>query len=128
MSAASILPIGAVLGLLSVGLGAFGAHGLRGRLSERDLEIFETAVRYQGLHALALLLVGTLMVALKVREGLGWQVSAWGFLLGTLIFSGSLYLLVGTGVRAWGAVTPLGGLAFLVGWGALAWASYQATS
>jgi uncharacterized membrane protein YgdD (TMEM256/DUF423 family) len=98
--------VGAVLGLLGVMAGAFGAHGLKSSLAPDRLEIFEVAVRYQIYHAIALVLAGMLNAP---RAG-------WGFFLGTLIFSGSLYLLVMTNQRWLGAVTPIGGILFLVGW------------
>ena len=110
--------LGAVSGFLSVALGAFGAHALRGRLDPASLAIFETGVRYQFFHALALVLTGWV-----AREGRPAARVAGGlFAAGTLLFSGSLYALALTGARAWGAVTPLGGVAFLAGWLALAWA------
>jgi uncharacterized membrane protein YgdD (TMEM256/DUF423 family) len=109
--------IGALFGLLAVALGAFGAHGLEGRLSSADLATFETAVRYQMYHALALILLGT--TAARLPE-FRVRVAGWAFATGILVFSGSLYLLVLTGHRWLGAVTPLGGVAFLVGWGGLA--------
>ncbi len=103
-----------------VALGAFGAHALQERLSEADLAIFETAVRYQLVHAVALL-------ALAGLEGRGYAVAtaAWSFTAGVLIFSGSLYLLVLTGQRWMGAITPIGGVAMLIGWGALAWSAFR---
>ena len=113
--------IGALSGTLAVALGAFGAHGLKSRLSTARLENYETAVRYQMYHALALL-----AVFFAARQ---WPASAlptlagWLFVAGTLLFSGSLYLLVFTGNRRWGAVTPLGGLAFIAGWVCLALAA-----
>mgnify|MGYP001108980985 CR=1 FL=1 len=107
---------GAVFALIAVGLGAFGAHALESRVEPRDLEIWETAVRYQMWHALALIL----LAALQARwPGGGMVLAGWSFVAGILVFSGSLYALVGTGVRGLGAVTPIGGLAFLVGWAAL---------
>lgn len=109
---------GAILGFLAVGLGAFGAHALEGRLEARELATFETAVRYQMVHALALVLVGWVVGR---WPGGGAVVAGWAFVVGVAIFSGSLYLLVLTGARWWGAVTPLGGVALLVGWAALAW-------
>ena len=98
--------VGAIFGFLSVAAGAFGAHGLKSILPPDRLEIFETAVRYQMFHALALLAAGQL----------GAARAAWSFFLGILIFSGSLYLLVLTGRRGLGAVTPIGGVLFLAGW------------
>jgi uncharacterized membrane protein YgdD (TMEM256/DUF423 family) len=109
---------GAIFGLLAVALGAFGAHGLRGRLPPGDMAIFEVAVRYQMYHALGLVLVAVLTALAPGFRGRG---VGWAFTLGVLIFSGSLYALVLTGQRWLGALTPLGGVAFLVGWGALAW-------
>jgi len=108
---------GAALGFMAVALGAFGAHMLEGRLAARDLEIFETAVRYQMYHALALVLVAALIprgasTALLSSAG-------WAFAVGVFVFSGSLYLLVFTGVRGFGAVTPIGGVALLAGWALL---------
>ncbi len=110
--------LGSVLAFLAVAAGAFGAHALRGRLSPADLAIFETAARYQMYHALALLAVA--WAAGRWPGGLA-AAAGWLFALGTLVFSGSLYLLVLTGARWLGAVTPLGGLALLAGWLALAW-------
>jgi uncharacterized membrane protein YgdD (TMEM256/DUF423 family) len=115
--------LGALFGLLGVALGAFGAHALDTRLTPEDLAIFETGVRYQMYHALALLLLAAF---LSRRVSAGLTVSGWAFASGILVFSGSLYLMVLTGQRWLGAVTPLGGLAFLVGWGALAWSLFQA--
>ena len=108
----------AVAGFLGVALGAFGAHGLRGRLVPELMAVFETGVRYQLFHVVAL------FAAAWGRAR--WQHRAFGvagvlFAAGIVVFSGSLYLLVFTGVRALGAVTPLGGLAFLAGWLCLAW-------
>jgi uncharacterized membrane protein YgdD (TMEM256/DUF423 family) len=113
----TFLLVGAVLGFLGVALGAFGAHGLRGRLSPEMLAVFETGVRYQMYHALALLLTSLLMA----RMG-GWLVNAagWCFIAGIAIFSGSLYALALSGVTILGAITPIGGLAFLAGWACLA--------
>ena len=105
--------LGALSAGIAVGLGAFAAHGLRGRLDADMLNAFETGVRYQMYHALALLAVAW--------AGTRWPGSAisaagWCFVAGTIIFSGSLYALSVTGQRWPGAVTPLGGLAFIVGW------------
>ena len=111
--------IGAVLGVLAVAAGAFGAHALRARLTPGDLAIFETAARYQMYHALALLAAAW---AVGRWPGVPAQAAGWLFLGGTLVFSGSLYLLVLTGQRWLGAITPIGGLGLLAGWAALAWA------
>ena len=110
--------LGALLGGLGVAAGAFGAHALRARLGPRDLEIFETAVRYQLVHALALFAVAW---GIGCHRRLG-TLAGWLLLGGTLVFSGSLYLLVLTGQRWLGAVTPVGGVALIAGWGVLAWA------
>ena len=114
--------LGAGLSGLAVALGAFGAHALRDRLTPGDLEIFETGVRYQFYHALALLAVA-------------WAVSRWPdghatwaggfFVAGIVVFSGSLYTLVLTGQRWMGAITPIGGVAFLIGWGLLVWTALR---
>lgn len=105
---------------LAVGLGAFGAHALRQRLSPDMLAIFETGVRYHVYHALALLAVA--WVADKNPASLA-NASGWAFAVGIVVFSGSLYVLSITGVRWLGAVTPIGGAAFLVGWALLALAA-----
>ncbi len=98
---------------LAVALGAFGAHGLRQRLSPDMLAIFETGVRYHVYHALALLAVA--WVADKNPESFA-NAAGWAFTLGIVVFSGSLYILSISGIRWLGAVTPLGGVALLVGW------------
>lgn len=110
--------LGGLFGFLAVALGAFGAHALRERWTPADLAIFETGVRYQMYHALALLLAALFLA--RGGGGAG-SLAGWGFTVGIVVFSGSLYLMVLTGERWLGAVTPLGGLAFLVGWAALAW-------
>jgi uncharacterized membrane protein YgdD (TMEM256/DUF423 family) len=109
--------LGAASAIVAVAAGAFGAHGLRARLSPDLLAVFETGARYQMYHAL-----GLLAVAWAVTRWPGpWPVRAgWLFLAGTVLFSGSLYALALTGVRWLGAVTPLGGVAFLAGWLCLA--------
>ena len=114
--------LGAVSAFLAVAAGAFGAHGLRQRLSADMLAVFEIAVRYQMYHALALLAV-SLAQTRWPRPAL--QLSGYAFVAGTILFSGSLYLLSLTGARWLGAITPLGGLAFLVGWLAFAWAVWK---
>lgn len=114
------LAVGAVAAFLAVALGAFGAHALRDRLAPRALEIYQTAVTYHLVHALALVLTG--VVARTAQRVLA--VAAGCFTAGIVLFSGSLYLLAVTGVAAWGRVTPLGGTAFLAGWLLLAWASW----
>jgi uncharacterized membrane protein YgdD (TMEM256/DUF423 family) len=108
--------IGAVSAGTAVALGAFGAHGLRAMVSPEMMAVFETGVRYQMYHALALLALGLGFARLQGRMV---TAAAWLFVAGTVLFSGSLYVLTLTGTRWWGAVTPLGGVAFLAGWGLL---------
>lgn len=112
----TFLAVGAALGLLGVGAGAFGAHLLEGRLSAERLATFETGVRYQLVHAVALLAVA---VAAGRAGSPGLDAAGWLFTAGTFVFSGTLYALA-LGAPLWlGAVTPLGGAAFLAGWAAL---------
>jgi uncharacterized membrane protein YgdD (TMEM256/DUF423 family) len=108
------IAIGAVNAALAVAAGAFAAHGLRDRLDARALEVFETGARYHMYHALALIAAG--LVASSAARGA--QTAGW-------MFSGSLYALALTGAKGLGAITPLGGLAFLVGWLWLAWAAWR---
>ena len=109
--------LGAISAGLAVALGAFAAHGLRARISAEALATFETGARYHMYHALALLAVAW---ACARWPGAATSAAGWLFAAGTVLFSGSLYLLAVTGVRALGAVTPFGGLAFVLGWLALA--------
>ena len=118
-----LVALGALSAFLAVALGAFGAHALRDRLAPDLLAIFETGARYHLVHAVAIVVVGFAEARLPAV-----RVSGFLFLLGTLLFSGSLYALALTGVRGWGAVTPLGGLLFLVGWAWLAWAAFVRAS
>jgi len=109
--------LGAVSGFLAVALGAFGAHALKTRLAPEMLTIFETGVRYQMYHALALL--GVAWACTSAEQAYArW--SGWALVAGTVIFSGSLYALTFSGVRALGAITPLGGGLLLLGWWMLA--------
>lgn len=110
--------LGALSAFIAVGLGAFAAHGLKSRLVPDMLSVFEIGARYQMYHALALVAVGW---ATTRWPGGAIVASGWLFCAGTVIFSGSLYLMTVTGQRWLGAVTPIGGLAFLAGWLALAW-------
>jgi len=114
----------AIFGFLAVAAGAFGAHILESRLDANDLAIFETAVRYQMYHALALLGVG-ILVRLRERSSRALDAAGWLFIAGIVVFSGSLYFLVLTGPRWLGAITPLGGLALLAGWACLAVAALR---
>ena len=110
------LALGAVYGFAAVALGAFGAHALKGRLSPDFAAAYQTAVQYQFYHALALLAVG-ILAGRNASSTLNFSGAA--FALGVLLFSGSLYALSLTGVRAFGAITPVGGALFLLGWAAL---------
>lgn len=113
---------GAVSGFVAVAAGAFGAHALRSRLSPEMLQVFETGARYQMYHALALLLTAYLCGTPPHPAGV-WAGRL--FLAGTVLFSGSLYVLALTGISSFGAVTPFGGVAFLAGWICLAVAGRQ---
>jgi len=116
--------LGAVLAMIGVAAGAFGAHALKSRLTPDMLAVFEVGVRYQLVHALALLAVA-------------WAITRWPgraalyagalFIAGIVLFSGSLYLLALTGERSLGAITPVGGVAFLAGWACLAWAAWRSS-
>lgn len=117
--AKAYLLIAAVNGFLAVALGAFGAHGLKQKLSVDMLAVYQTGVQYHFYHTLALFGVALLMLQLPQSVALRW--SALLFFVGIIIFSGSLYVLSITGIRWLGAITPLGGVAFLVGWVLLAW-------
>jgi uncharacterized membrane protein YgdD (TMEM256/DUF423 family) len=120
MTPNGIVALGAVVAGLAVAIGAFGAHGLQGRVTPDLLAVFEIGVRYQMYHALALVLLGLFAgrgpspVPLELPPGVA--PAAGLFLAGIVLFSGSLYVLVLTGTRWLGAVTPLGGVAFIVGW------------
>ncbi|MBU6360990.1 MAG: DUF423 domain-containing protein [Chloroflexota bacterium] len=117
------IAIGSVLGGLAVALGAFGAHSLRDVLTPSALETFETGVRYQFYHAVAIILAGLVLgrdPSAKLANAAGWL-----FMIGVAIFSGSLYLLTITGMRWLGAITPIGGVAFIVGWACLGLAAWR---
>ena len=116
------LALGALSALVAVAAGAFGAHALKARLAPDLLAVFETGARYEMYHALGLLAVAWASQRWPgpVTSGAGWL-----FVAGTVVFSGSLYALALSGVRALGAVTPLGGLAFLFGWALLAYAAVR---
>lgn len=117
------LMFGAIFGALSVAAGAFASHALKEKLTEKAIAIFEVGVRYQMYHALALLLVGLLLSRWE-QATLVLAISGWAFILGVVIFSGSLYVLSFTGIKWLGAITPLGGAAFIVGWSCLAIAAW----
>lgn len=113
------LVIAGISGFLSVALGAFGAHGLKDKLSPEMMEIFQKGVQYQFYHTFALLAVAILWKLFP--EANLFNTSAWLFIAGIIIFSGSLYVLSLSGVRWLGAITPVGGLCFLAGWLLLFW-------
>ena len=117
------ITLASLSGMLAVVLGAFGAHALRSRLDEHALSVFQTAVQYHFYHSLALLAVG--VIALSQPQAALLRSSGYLFLVGIVVFSGSLYLLSMSGLRWLGAITPLGGLAFIAGWGCLAAASWK---
>ena len=115
--------LGALFGALGVCLGAFGAHALRDSLSAQDLITFETGVRYQMYHSLALLAVAG---AMSQWESDALVFAGYAFVMGIVIFSGSLYILVLSGQRWLGAITPIGGFALILGWALLAWSAWRA--
>ncbi len=112
------ITLASLSGMLAVMFGAFGAHALKNRLDDYALGVFDTAVQYHFYHSLALLAVG--VIALNQPQTTMLKSSGWLFVIGIVIFSGSLYLLSMTGQRWLGAITPLGGLAFIAGWACLA--------
>lgn len=115
--------LGGVSSFLGVALGAFGAHGLKSRVTPEMLAVWQTAVNYHLVHALGLILVGIL--CLLIPEAPLFRTAGWLLLTGTVLFSGSLYLLVLSDIRALGMITPLGGIAFLIGWLLLVIAAWQ---
>jgi uncharacterized membrane protein YgdD (TMEM256/DUF423 family) len=124
MNAKRILQLAGLSGAIAVGLGAFGAHGLEALLIQNGrLDTFQTAVNYHFYHTLALLGIG-ILAALKPNWN-GISFTAWCLVLGIIIFSGSLYALSLSGITWLGAITPLGGLAFIFGWGSLAFSSFK---
>ncbi len=116
--------LAACSGMLAVAFGAFGAHALKNRLDDYALGVYETAVQYHFYHSLALLAVG--LLAIYQPQSALLRSSGWLFLVGLVIFSGSLYLLSLSGVRWLGAITPIGGLAFIAGWACLAVGAWTA--
>jgi uncharacterized membrane protein YgdD (TMEM256/DUF423 family) len=116
------LGIGALSACVAVAAGAFGAHGLRDVVSADRLVVWETAARYQMYHALGLLIVAYLASQKSAGPA---RVGGWLFVAGTILFSGSLYALTLTGITILGAITPLGGLAFIAGWLVLAWGVWR---
>jgi uncharacterized membrane protein YgdD (TMEM256/DUF423 family) len=120
---ARTISIGSCYALLAVLLGAFGAHGLKGRVAAAQLEVFHTAVQYHFYHALGLILIGVLGYHIQGSAWLKW--SARTMQAGIILFSGSLYLLALTGARWLGMITPIGGVAFIVAWLFLAMAAFN---
>lgn len=114
--------LGCIFSFLGVALGAFGAHALKQKLSPEMLQVFEVGVRYQMYHAFALFVVAWVMHSWNLH---GAGTSGWWFAAGIFLFSGSLYALVFTEARWFGAVTPIGGVFFLIGWLWLAWSVWK---
>jgi len=114
------IKLGGILGGLSVMFGAFGAHSLKERLTEKSLATFQTGVQYQFMHSIALILVGLLSLHFADEHKKKIERPGWFFLAGIILFSGSLYSLALGGLRWLGPVTPLGGLCFMIGWVLLA--------
>ncbi|HEX2056614.1 MAG TPA: DUF423 domain-containing protein [Nitrospiraceae bacterium] len=121
-TALSLMVIGSALAFLSVAAGAFGAHALKSLLDPNRLAVYETAAKYQMYHALALIVVGWQM---HQTPDVGLMRAGWLFCLGVVLFSGSLYVVAMLGLHWAGAITPLGGLAFLGGWATLAWTGWR---
>jgi len=117
-----LLALGSLLAGLGVAAGAFGAHMLKNLLDPSMLAVYDTATRYQMYHAFGILLAG---FAARVSDDARFAWAGWMFLAGTVLFCGSLYAVALLGVRRLGAVTPLGGVAFLIGWGLLGWRAWS---
>ena len=105
--------LGVLNGFMAVALGAFGAHGLEGKVSEAMLNVWDKAVNYQMFHTMALLVTGVLFMKIKAKS---LVYAGWSFLLGIILFSGSLYFYSTTGIKALAMITPFGGVVFLIGW------------
>ncbi|HVF65900.1 MAG TPA: DUF423 domain-containing protein [Casimicrobiaceae bacterium] len=123
MSARLALVVGSLAVAAAVALGAFGAHALRARLGASEMAIWQTAVQYHAWHALGVLVVGLFLLHRADATLAG--VAAWLLVAGIVLFSGSLYGLALSGIRGFGAVTPIGGVAFIVGWLVFAWAVWR---
>jgi uncharacterized membrane protein YgdD (TMEM256/DUF423 family) len=123
MTARLFVAIAALLGATAVAGGAFAAHALKTQLSEKALSTFELGTRYQMYHALALLLVGLLL--LQLPNNPWWTSAGWTLIVGVVIFSGSLYALSLSGIKILGAITPIGGVALIAGWVLIAMGSRQ---
>jgi uncharacterized membrane protein YgdD (TMEM256/DUF423 family) len=100
---------------LAIAIGAFGAHGLTGKVADKMLATWNTGAHYQMVHALALMVIGLLLAQTGANAPL-FAAAGWSILVGIVLFSGSLYAMVLTGVKVWGAITPIGGVAFIIGW------------
>ena len=123
-SAKLFLALGSIAALAAVLIGAFGAHGLKERIAPDLLPVYKTGVEYHFYHALGLILVG--LAAFHLPESGYLKGAGWAMLIGIVLFSGSLYVLALTGVRWFGAITPVGGIAFIVAWGLFAAAVVKA--
>jgi len=117
------LMLGSVNAFLAVTLGAFGAHMLKDRLTADRLDVFQTGVQYQMYHAIALLLIA--LLSKQFPNNILFRRSGWFLFGGIILFSGSLYVLSLSGIKVLGAITPLGGVAFLIGWFLLFWGAYK---
>ena len=118
----NMIATGAIFSGLAVALGAFAAHGLKARLDEYSLGVFETAAQYQMYHGLAIIGLG--LLASRI-EGVGIKLAFYCFSMGIIIFSGSLYTLAVTGIKWLGAITPIGGALFLLAWLTFAWSCFR---
>jgi uncharacterized membrane protein YgdD (TMEM256/DUF423 family) len=123
MNARLALTLAGIFMFAAVALGAFGAHMLRGQLDPQMTAVWQSAVQYHSWHALALLCIGSLLLHFPQNRGL--KLAAWLFVAGIVLFAGSLYAVALTGMRSLGAITPLGGVAFLAGWAVLAWSVWR---
>lgn len=124
--AKTFLVIAAICGMLAVALGAFGAHGLKHRLTLDMMAAYQTGVQYHFYHTLTLLVVALLLLQFPDSPLIKW--SGWLLIFGIVLFSGSLYLMALTGVKWLGAITPIGGLAFIIAWLLLAIGCYRYVS
>jgi len=123
MNARLALTLAGIFMFVAVALGAFGAHMLRGHLDADMTAVWQAAVQYHAWHALALLGIGSLLLHFPQNRGL--KLAAWLFVAGIMLFAGSLYVVAVSGMRSLGAITPLGGVAFLAGWAVLAWSVWR---
>ena len=120
-----MLAAGAIFGGISVMLGAMGAHSLKNVLTEKKLSAFQTATEYMGYHGIALILVGIICFQLSESGAKALKKVGILFTAGTVMFSGSIYILIFDGPRAFGPITPIGGLCFMTGWFIFAWVIYK---